>query len=158
MHFREKSTTLVKLVMFIISFALLCSLYSDETVWLTDFELAKQKSEEEQLPMLVNFTGSDWCPYCKKLEKEVFSQPEFANYVKENFILLKIDFPQNHPLASDILNLRKELAEKYKIKEFPAVVFLSKNGEFILKTGYREGGVNAYISFLKIVKKIAFSL
>jgi len=147
-----------KILLFITFFNISSFLYSDDSIWLTDFELAKQQSEKKHLPILVNFTGSDWCPYCKKLENEVFSKPEFLNYVKENFVILKIDFPQNHKLAGKILKIHKKLAEKYKVKEFPAVVFLDKNGEFILKTGYRDGGVQSYISFLKIVKKIAVSL
>jgi protein disulfide-isomerase len=155
---RKNCINLVKLCIFIFCLTLLHSLYSEDTLWLTDFELAKEKSGKEHLPILVNFTGSDWCPYCKKLENEVFSKPKFATYVKENFILLKIDFPQAHPLPEEILNIHKELAEKYKVKEFPAVVFLNEDGEFILKSGYREGGIDSYISFLKIVKKIAFSL
>jgi protein disulfide-isomerase len=154
----KRFSTAVKLTLFVFCFVFLCSLYSDDTIWLTDFKEAKLISQKRHLPILLNFTGSDWCPYCKKLENEVFSQPKFAAYVKENFVLLKIDFPQSHPIDSDILDKRKKLAEKYKIKEFPAVVFLSKDGDFILKSGYREGGVDSYIAFLKIVKKLAVSL
>jgi len=147
-----------KILFFLCIFVLFSNLYSEDILWLTDFKLAKQQSEKEQLPIFINFTGSDWCPYCIKLENEVFSKQKFIKYVKGNFILLKIDFPVKNPLPEKILNGHKKLAEKYKIKEFPAVVFLTKDGEFILKTGYRAGGVDSYISFLKIVKKLVYSL
>ena len=125
----------------------------NDRIWLTDFEQAKKVSAERNLPILADFTGSDWCPYCIKLEKEVFSKREFIEFAEKNFVLLRIDFPEHIP--EDKMDAQKKLAETYDIKVFPTVVILDKNGKFIMKSGYREGGCKSYISFLKIVKKLA---
>jgi len=130
-----------------------CATAGNDKVWLTDFEQAKKLSAERKLPILADFTGSKWCPYCIKLDKEVFSKTEFIEYAKKNFILLKIDFPKQIP--DKTMETQKKLAEKYEIKTFPSVVILDKNGDFIMKSGYREGGCKPYIAFLKIVKKLA---
>ena len=69
------------------------SLEAGET-WLTDFMTAQQASQEKKQPILAAFVGSDWCPWCQKLESEVFNQPEFKNFVRDRFILFLADFPR----------------------------------------------------------------
>jgi len=130
-------------------------LFAANNIWLTDLETAKKQSAQKQLPILANFTGSDWCPYCIKQQNEVFSKQEFIKFAKDNFILLEVDFPEKSKLTPQLAAQNHSLAEKYKIKAFPVVVFFDEEGKFILKTGYRAGGCKSYISFLKIVKKLA---
>jgi thioredoxin-related protein len=129
-------------------------LFAADNIWLTDLATAKKQSALKNLPILANFTGSDWCPLCIKQQNEVFSKQEFIKFAKDNFILLEVDFPEKSKLAPQLAAQNHSLAEKYKIKAFPVVVFLDKEGKFILKTGYRAGGCKSYISFLKIVKKL----
>ena len=63
--------------------------------WLTDFEAAKAKAKAENKPMLLDFTGSDWCGWCVKLDKEVFSKAAFKDYADAELVLVEIDFPRN---------------------------------------------------------------
>ena len=143
-------------IMCLMSFSFI--LLGDESLWITDFDQGLKIAAEKQLPVLLSFTGSDWCVYCKKLEEEVFSKSEFKDFVKDKFVLIKIDFPRKNPLPADVMKKHHQLAQKYKIKEFPAVIFLTKDEVFILKSGYREGGTVSYINFLKIVKKLDASV
>ena len=62
--------------------------------WMTNWEEAKAKAKAENKPILINLTGSDWCGWCIKLDKEVFSKKEFKDYAKENLVLVELDFPQ----------------------------------------------------------------
>ncbi len=123
--------------------------------WVTSFQQAKQLSAQKGLPIFAVFTGSDWCPYCIKLRQEVFSKPEFQNFVKDKFILLKIDFPKNKCLSAETLQQNRTLAKRYEVKMLPEVMILDSKGNFILKSGYRKGGCKTYIAFLKIAKKLA---
>ena len=66
--------------------------------WLVDLEEAYNQSKQTDKPILANFTGSDWCGWCKKLRAEVFSRPEFKTWAKENVILLELDFPRRKRL------------------------------------------------------------
>ena len=64
-----------------------------ESGWLTDYQAAKKQAKEENKPILINFTGTDWCGWCIKIEKEIFSKEEFKTYAKENLILMEVVFP-----------------------------------------------------------------
>ena len=61
--------------------------------WLTDLSVVQAKAKEEGKPILMDFTGSDWCSWCIKLKKEVFSKPAFIDYANEHLILMTVDFP-----------------------------------------------------------------
>ena len=66
-------------------------------VWVTDLPVAQAQAKKENKLVLMNFTGSDWCGWCKKLQKEVFSTKEFEQYAKDNVVLVEIDFPDHTP-------------------------------------------------------------
>ena len=65
--------------------------------WLTDFDAARARSRAENKSLLIDFTGSDWCPPCMRLRKEVFSKPEFTDYAAKNLVLLEVDFQSAKP-------------------------------------------------------------
>ena len=67
----------------------------DNLEWETNLEKAIKKAKQENKTILVNFTGSDWCIWCKRLTDEVFSKSEFEDYAKEKLILVKLDFPRS---------------------------------------------------------------
>ncbi len=110
-----------------------------ETGWMTDFAAAQKLAKETKKPMLVDFTGSDWCPWCIRLDKEVFAQKAFRDYAAGNLILVK---KQN-----------QELAEKYGIRGFPTVLLMNGDGKVIGTTGYRRGGAESYVAHLKTLVK-----
>lgn len=116
---------------------------------MTDFEAAKAKAAAENKPMLLDFTGSDWCGWCIKLDKEVFSQEAFKAYADESLVLVELDFPSKKPISDELKAQNEALAEKYGIRGFPTIVILSPEGELIDTTGYRRGGAEAYVEHLK---------
>ncbi len=120
-----------------------------EDMWLTDFEKAKQLSDELKRPILADFSGSDWCGWCIKLDKEVFSTKEFKDFASSNLVLLLVDFPARKSQSEKEKKQNKELAEKYGIEGYPTVLLLDKDGNVLAKTGYRRGGAEAYIEHLK---------
>ena len=67
--------------------------------WTMDFDAAKTLAKEKNLPILMNFTGSDWCGWCKVMDRSVFSKPKWDAYAKKNLVLVFIDFPQNKALV-----------------------------------------------------------
>lgn len=121
---------------------------ADESNWLTDFRKAKQEASIANKPMVLDFTGSDWCGWCIKLDKEVFSTPEFASYAKEKLILVKLDFPKIKPQSETEKRQNNELAEKYKIEGFPTIIVLDSKGKLLGKLGYEPGGPQAFLDHL----------
>lgn len=118
--------------------------------WITDFEAAKAKAKAEDKPILVDFTGSDWCGWCIKLDKEVFTKASFTEYASENLVLLEIDFPSKKVKQSAELKAQnKAMAEKYGIKGFPTILLLDAEGKVIERTGYKRGGPEKYVEHLK---------
>jgi thioredoxin-related protein len=118
--------------------------------WLTDFAAAKQRAANENKKMLLDFTGSDWCYFCKKLDAEVLSTPAFKDFAKD-YVLVRVDFPRSHELPPDLKNQNKALAQQYRIDGFPTLVELSSSGQEITRqSGYHPGsGPQAYIGLFK---------
>ncbi len=121
-------------------------------LWITDFEQAKAKAKSANKLMLVNFTGSDWCPPCMMLDREVFATREFKTFAAEHFVLLKADFPRRTPQSDALKKQNQQLAEAYSISGFPTILLLDHEGEERGRTGYRPGGVKAYIDHLRQLK------
>ena len=124
--------------------------------WETDFEKASATAKAEGKYILIDFSGSDWCGWCVKLDKEVFSMNAFKDYAKENLVLVLADFPRNKSKQSAAVQKQnKALAKKFGIRGFPTVYILDPNGKPIDKTGYQAGGPEAYVEYIK--KAIAAS-
>jgi thioredoxin-related protein len=116
---------------------------------MTDFELAQTKAKEENKSLLLDFTGSDWCGWCIKLKDEVFSKSAFKDYAKESLVLVELDFPRNKKQSAEVKKQNEALAQKFGVRGFPTLILLSPEGELIGKTGYRQGGAEAYVEHLK---------
>lgn len=117
--------------------------------WLNDFEAAKEKAAAEGKPMLVDFTGSDWCIWCIRLKDEVFSQTAFQDFAEEELVLVELDFPRGKEQSADLRAQNEALAGQYGIRGFPTVLVLSPEGELIERTGYRRGGAEAYVDHIE---------
>jgi len=123
--------------------------------WETDFDKAMKQSAKEGKPMLVNFTGSDWCGWCIKLEKEVFSTKEFKTWAKKNVILVKLDFPRKSKQTAKEKARNKELSKKYAVRGFPTILFIDGKGKTVGKSGYMRGGPSAWTKSAEgILKKV----
>lgn len=94
--------------------------------WMDDLDKALEKAKAEKKSILLEFTGSDWCPPCIAMRKNVFSQKEFVEAASKDFILVELDFPKGDP---DLEKRNQPLAEKYKIDGFPTVVLLDSEGK-----------------------------
>ena len=117
-----------------------------------DEAFAKAKAEGKFV--YACFSGSDWCYWCKKLEKEVLSDPLFVAGVMDDDVLVFIDSPGNEALLSDRAKAENEkLVEKYGIEGYPTALILDGDGKKVGKTGYREGGAVEYVEHLKSFRK-----
>ena len=121
--------------------------------WHTDMNQAVAVSTKEQKPLFLFFTGSDWCGWCIRLQKEVFKTPEFIAWAKDNVVLVELDFPRRTAQAEEIKKQNNELQQAFGIQGFPTVVFAkgtTKNGkvnfEGLGNTGYVAGGPAAWLA------------
>lgn len=94
--------------------------------WSTDLEKAFADAKEQKKSVLVEFTGSDWCPPCIAMEKNVFSKEEFVTAASKNYILVELDFPNGDP---ELKKKNTPYAEKYKIEGFPSVILFDSGGK-----------------------------
>ena len=120
-----------------------------EATWLTDLSKAQAEAKAQHRLLLLDFTGSDWCIWCKKLDAEVFKQPEFESYAKEHLVLLTVDFPRKTAVAPEVKKQNEELAEKFGIEGFPTIVVLNGDGKQVGELGYEPGGASAFVKQLK---------
>ncbi len=122
--------------------------------WSDNFKdsLAKAKSENKLL--LAEFTGSDWCPPCKKQAAEVFSQQEFKDYAEKKLVLVELDFPRSKPIADDVKAQNAELQKKFGVRGYPTVIVLDGDGKELARwVGYGGGGPAGLISKIDALKK-----
>jgi thioredoxin-related protein len=118
--------------------------------WKTDFEDAKAEAKAKNKHILIDFSGSDWCHWCVKLDKEVFTQAAFKGYAKDNLILVLADFPSDKSKQSaEQRKQNEQLAKEFGVRGFPTVFILSPEGKVVGKTGYQAGGPEKYIEHIK---------
>lgn len=117
--------------------------------WQTDPEKALASAKGTKKLVLMDFTGSDWCSWCVKLNKEVFSQPEFQEFAKENLVLVELDFPRGKPQSAEEKSRNEALAKKFQVRGFPTVVILNADGKQVGELGYMKGGPQAFIEALR---------
>lgn len=120
-----------------------------EQPWLTDFKAAQKLAQEKNRIVLAAFVGSDWCPWCQKLEAEVFNQPEFSDFSRDRLILFQADFPKHKELPAELKNQNRDLMNQYAIKKFPTVLLLGTEGNEIGRMSYLYGGAAPYLEALK---------
>lgn len=118
--------------------------------WIADFDKAVETAKAQKKDLLVDFTGSDWCGWCKRLEAEVFSKPEFLDAVQKDYVLVALDFPRAEEVKAKVPNPQRndELAQKHGIQGFPTILLMTADGEVFAKTGYQAGGPVKYVESL----------
>ena len=121
--------------------------------WSEDFTKAAAQAKEEKKLLLVDFTGSDWCGWCIKLDKEVFSKPEFSDYAKKNLILVEFDFTSGgEPKSKEFGKLQAKMFKDYNVEGFPTVIVLNADGKKVGELPYMPGGPAAFIAELEKLK------
>ena len=120
--------------------------------WKYDLEEAKLLAKKTDQNIVLFFTGSDWCPPCIKLEKNIFADKDFIAFANNNFVWLKVDFPKRrkNKLSAEQQKKNEDLANRYNKKwVFPFILVLDKETKVLGVTGYRRGfDTNSYISLL----------
>jgi thioredoxin-related protein len=124
-----------------------------ELNWMTDLPLAQTKAKAEKKLVMLDFTGSDWCGWCIRLNKEVFSKPEFADYAKKSLVLVEVDFPHKKQQTEEMKQANQKLAQKYGIQGYPTIIVLNSEGGKAGELGYMPGGPKAFIAELEKLKK-----
>ena len=124
-----------------------------EVKWSTDLPAAQTEAKKDQKLVLVNFTGSDWCGWCKKLQAEVFTTKEFDTFAKGKLVLVEIDFPNQKKQSAELKKANEALQAKYKASGFPTIVALDGEGKEVWRqVGYMPGGPKAWIAKLESLK------
>ena len=122
--------------------------------WLTDLPKAQAKAKAEKKLVLLDFTGSDWCPACKMLERDVFSKKDFLNYAKTNLVLVLVDFPADKPQSQAQKDANSALAKQNQIEGYPTIIVMNAEQKVLWKQlGYGGDGVKAFIAELEKAKK-----
>ena len=132
------------------------SLFSQvqKLTWHTDLEKAIEISTKERKNLMLFFTGSDWCGWCIRLQKEVFYKPEFIEWANKNVILVDIDFPRNKSKQSIELQQQNNLLQQqFGVQGYPTIHFVRPekidgriNLSSLGQTGYRAGGPEGWIA------------
>jgi disulfide reductase len=134
-----------------------CGLHAENTVhspilWTEDYAQALRQAKNENKPIFLFFTGSDWCPWCKRFEKEILQTPEFSNLLGKKVIFVKADFPQSIPQNPALQEQNEQLKTQYSIRGFPTIILLDQNGSEVARMGYEKGGGKAFAE--KVQKKL----
>ena len=69
--------------------------------------------------VLLDVTGSDWCDWCIKTDKEVFSKTEFKTYARKNLVPVTLDFPRGKRLPEHTADQNAKLKEQFNVRGFP---------------------------------------
>jgi thioredoxin-related protein len=146
-----------RLVLFLAAAAptfLTASLARADSGWLSDYKRAQQEAKAGNKFILLNFTGSDWCPWCKKFSKEILSQSQFKDYAKENLVLMEVDFPREKLQSAELKRQNQDLAQQYQVEGFPTIVVLGGDGQKLWQyDGYFPDGPAAFIAQLEKLRK-----
>ena len=123
------------------------ALAAPDAGWTADYDAALAQAKKENKSVMLEFTGSDWCPPCKFMYKNVFSKKEFVESASKDFILVKLDFPR---ADKELAKKNQPIADKYKIRGYPTVVLTDADGkEFSRTVGAQHKTVEDFLAFLK---------
>lgn len=100
-----------------------------ELTWLTDLPKAKAQAKAEGKLVLLDFTGSDFCPPCIRLAKEVFPTKEFSDYAKQHLVLVEVDFPAKKKQAPELKAANEALQKEFKVDGYPTLIVLTPEGK-----------------------------
>ena len=121
-----------------------------EAMWGHNIITAQSRAKENGKLVLLDFTGSDWCPPCMALHDFVLTQPEFLNYAEKNLELVELDFPKNKSIDEKLAESNAKLAEKYNIDGFPTIIVLNGAGKIVHRdVGYSGKNAKAYTANLQ---------
>ena len=125
-----------------------------ESSWSNDYKKAQEEAKAAHKFLLLNFTGSDWCGWCIKFDRDVLSKSEFKDFAQNNLVLVELDFPRAKPQPPEVRKQNRELAQQYEVVGFPTIVVLDSDGQKLWQyDGYFPGGPEAFIAELQKLRK-----
>jgi len=116
--------------------------------WYTDPAEAAQLAKASGRPLIILFTGSDWCVWCKRLEGEILGKEEFIKYATDHLVLLKLDFPKAIPQSEEVKARNRAIMQKFGVQGFPTVLVFDSEGNLVKQLGYQKGGPGPFIAAL----------
>ena len=146
-------TLLAKLTGILAVLALASTLALAKDGWSEDYDKALAQAKADKKLVLLDFTGPGWCGWCMKLDKEVFSTPEFQEYAKRNLALVELGFTScGEPMSKPFGKQHQKLSTDYKIQGFPTIIVLNSEGKKVGELPYQPGGPKAFIAELDKLK------
>ena len=150
-----------KIVITLLLIIVSSAMQAQDIFWETNIEKAAQTAVKANKPMLLFFTGSDWCGWCIRLQKEVLKTPEFATWAKDNVVLVELDFPRRTPQDPEIQKQNNDLQQIFAVRGYPTIWLVKPemlNGKVNLdklgSTGYVAGGPSKWLEAAnQILKK-----
>ena len=121
---------------------------SNPVPWLTNEQEAYEAARVTRRPVLIFFTGSDWCVWCDAMEDEIFNTTEFARFADRNLVLLKLDFPKSYELPEAQMKQNRSLRKQYGVSGYPTVVVTDGQGKALGRMTYRAGGPHPFLGEL----------
>ncbi len=121
-----------------------------EADWGSDLPAALEDAVAEKRRVLLDFTGSDWCPPCQALHRNVLATKPFADYAKDNLKLVLVDFPQSKPMPKEQKQANDALAKRFKVNGFPMLILLDSAGvELARMDGYGGESASEVVAWLE---------
>ena len=139
--------------LFFVATLLLTSLSALASGWVDNYKDALATAAKENKKVLLDFTGSDWCPVCIQLRKDVFDKPEFRTFADKNLVLVEIDKPLRQTLSPLVQKQNDDLLEQYQVEGFPTLILLNPQGKILKQNlGYLPGGPKGFIDWVNAGK------
>jgi thioredoxin-related protein len=123
---------------------------TSEGPWVADFDEGVKLAKEQGKDLFVDFTGSDWCGWCIRLDKEVFAHDAWIEAATKDYVLVKLDYPRSEEAKAKVPNPERnqELVGTYGIQGYPTILMMTVDGEVYGRTGYQQGGPEAYVKHM----------
>ena len=118
----------MKFLFCLLTLAISLPSFANAAPWHTDYKRALAQAKAEQKPVLMYFTGSDFCGYCKQLDRQALDQKPFHDYADRNLVLLKLDFPARKPQSRWEREQNETLRMRYRVSGFPTLILLNPRG------------------------------
>jgi|ERR1035438_8226128 thioredoxin-related protein len=115
--------------------------------WTDNYPSAVAQAKKEHKLLLLDFTGSDWCIWCQRMDKDVFATKKFSEFADQNLVLVMLDFPQSHALRTEVASQNAALQQKYAVDGYPTIIVLDPDEKVVFtQKGYRDGGPDAFLA------------
>lgn len=115
--------------------AMTLSAVAGKTGWDDDYAKSLAKAKAEGKPALLDFTGSDWCGWCMKLDDEVFTKSDFKSFAKKSLVLVELDYPQGKRLSKKVQEQNAALKDKFGVRGYPTLILVDGDGKELKRWG-----------------------